>query len=800
MSQRISISVGASRKETNWKNLELNWEQFIEKLKKPIVTNETYAEYIKAAKDKQLEIKDVGGFVGGTISGGRRLINSISARSLLTLDIDYAPAEFFTEFSLSFDCEALLHSTHKHGKDNVRYRLIIPLKREVLPDEYEAISRKLAGNLDIEWFDPTTFQPERLMYWPSISKDAVYYIERQKGKWLDPDQLLDSYADWRDTSEWPISVKATKGIKDRLAKQEDPVDKGGMVGVFCRCYGIEEAILKFLPHVYEQTDQEDRWTYKEGSTHGGMLVYDNKFSFSHHSTDPTQGRLCNAFDLVRLHLFGDSDDKISNDTPLNKKPSYTKMIEHLTQDSEVKKHVVLDRIEKKTGAAPTIENGDWVTGLEMDKKGNILNTINNIVTILNNDEKFKDNLCFDDLQKVPKLKKDLPWRKIDRFSSELRDSDDAEFRNYFEIMYGVNHKDKLKDGLEIVIHKNTFHPVRDYLNNLEWDKISRVETLLVDYLAAEDNEYVREVTRKTLVAAVARIYQPGIKFDHVLTLVGPQGLGKSRLLSKLGGAWFSDTFGSLQNKDAMEQIQGVWIMEIGELAGLKRQEVEAVKLFIAKQVDRFRVAYGKRVVSYARQCIFIGTTNNREFLQDMTGNRRFWPVEVGIGVDGIKPVKDISQEEVDQIWAEACYMYGMGETLYLDTYMEVEAKKVQEQYTEVDERTGAITQFADMLLPANWYDLSVYEKREFLQDPVNGVFQRDYITVPELWCELLGGTVKDLGKYETKGIRAIMNHLKGWVPELINRKPYGTQRGWMREDGELHKAAKLKQHSQSSLI
>lgn len=790
MNGKVWISTGASRLEKAWKNQQVSWEKLAKKLETPVRTKETYAEYMAMKKDEQDKIKDVGGFVGGTITGGRRVKNSCTARSVITLDVDFADEGFWIDFLMQYECEAVLYSTHKHGLGRCRYRLLIPCSRDVMPDEYEAVARKVAGDLGIELFDSTTFQPERLMYWPSCSKDGLYVYERSmRNEWLDVDHVLETYADWRDVTQWPVSEKAKKRVLDTVSKQEDPAEKGGVVGVFCRVHSVSSAIDKYLSHVYEQTDTADRYTYREGSTFGGLAVYDDKWAYSHHSTDPVSGRMCNAFDLVRIHLFGDSDDRVEEGTPNVKKPSYDKMIELATKDDKVKVNIVQDKVEKRVAKVERQEGRseeDWQQGLEVDKKGNTLNTISNVVLILSNDERLKGVLGYDDLRKVPIVLRDLPWRKVGKFSREMVDTDDAEIRQFLEMYYGVTSKDKIKDALDIVVKQNLFHPVKEYLGGCKWDGVERLDTMLIKWLGAEDNAYVREVTRKTFVAAVARVYEPGIKFDHVLVLTGPQGIGKSRLIARLGGEWYSDTFGNLQNKDAMEQIQGVWIMELGELAGLRRQEVDTIKLFISKEVDRFRVAYGRRVDTFPRQCIFIGTTNNEEFLQDVTGNRRFWPVSV-LGVGSEKEgVKDMKQSEIDQIWAEACVRYVMGEDLYLTGEIVGMAVKEQEKHSETHDLTNKLADYLDTKVPSQWINMTIYDRRDFLTSTdelkAEGLYMRDYITIPEIWTELVGGSLKDMTRPNTKYLRDIMNKMPGWKSYLINRKPYGTQRGWVRED------------------
>ena len=218
--------------------------------------------------------------------------------------------------------------------------------------------------------------------------------------------------------------------------------------------------------------------------------------------------------------------------------------------------------------------------------------------------------------------------------------------------------------MALVSSERLYHPVKEYLNGLSWDGTKRLENLLVDYLGAEDTPYVRAVTRKTLVAAVARIYEPGTKFDSILVLNGPQGIGKSTLFARLGRAWYSDSLSisDMKDKTASEKLQGYWILELGELAGIRKMDVETVKSFITRTDDKYRKAYGVNVESHPRQCIIVGSTNSDGgFLRDVTGNRRFWPVRV-LGKGRHKPW---DLDAVDQIWAEAAEYYHQGEELFL---------------------------------------------------------------------------------------------------------------------------------------
>ena len=239
----------------------------------------------------------------------------------------------------------------------------------------------------------------------------------------------------------------------------------------------------------------------------------------------------------------------------------------------------------------------------------------------------------------------------------------------------------------MVSSERLYHPVKEYLGSLKWDGTRRLDTLLIDYLGAEDTPYVRAVTRKTLVAAVARIYQPGIKFDSILVLNGPQGIGKSTLFARLGGQWYSDSLSitDMKDKTAAEKLQGYWILELGELVGIKKMDVETVKSFISRTDDKYRQAYGVNVESHPRSCIIVGSTNSDGgFLRDITGNRRFWPVQV----TGCGKYHPWELTDVDQIWAEAIERYNSGEELFLTGSLEDEAVSQQREVMEVDEREG----------------------------------------------------------------------------------------------------------------
>lgn len=784
----ISIAIGLSLTSKKWKNTVLKWSDLVERLSKPVITAEAYKQFINASKQEQSKIKDVGGFVGGFLVNGKRDKSSVLNRTLLTLDIDFSHNHFWDDFTISYACAAVLHSTHKSSPDKPRHRLIIPLNRTVTQEEYQAISRRIAATMNIDLFDQSTFDVNRLMFWPSVSSDVEYYFKYQDGEFLDADSVLDTYTDWHDTTQWPTATDNSIVIRQTLQKQEDPTLKEGLIGLFCRAFSIQEAIAEFLSDVYEECNDENRYSYRQGSTAGGLLVYENKFAYSHHGTDPATGRLCNAFDLVRIHKFGYLDKG------KDEKASLREMEKFIISLPEIKKLIASERLEEakfdfidEVKEQDTDNDNDWVTELTCNTKGDYDSSANNLNIILENDTYLKGAFKLNIFDNKRYVTKSLPWRKIEK-QEPLRDVDYSGVRNYIECIYGISANLKIEDALALQFEKHKYHPIRDYLKSLTWDGKKRIDTLLIDYFGAEDNIYIRESIRKMLVAAVARVFEPGIKFDMALILVGPQGTYKSTFIKKLGQDWFSDTFTTVQGKESFEQMQGAWILEMAELAGLKKAEVETIKHFISKREDMFRPAYGRVVETYKRQCVFFGTTNSFDFLRDSTGNRRFLPINVNFDNKTKDVIEDMSQNEIDQIWAEAYYLYKEGEPLYLQGEANDLAAQSQKEHISYDDRRGTILAFLDKELPKDWDNYSLFERQRFLEDPLSPNVKgqkRDIVCIAEIWCELLGKDKADLNQKNAREMNEIMRTIDTWEyagSTTTRFSLYGTQRFYRRKD------------------
>ena len=773
----MKIAYGNSRMEKRWKNNEISWDDFCRRVSTTQTTTETVEEYRKMTKPQQDAVKDVGGFVGGHLRGGRRKTGTVLCRSMLTLDMDHGTPDILDELSLFNSHELCVYSTHKHTPEAPRLRLIFPLKRDVSEEEYPALARKVAQEIGMDLFDETTYQPHRLMYWPSTSRNGEYVYQVMDGDILDPDAYLGLYDDWRDVSTWPVSSRESEAVEKSAKQQADPLAKTGAVGAFCRTYPIREAIEKFLPDVYAPSAMEGRYDYIPADSSAGVIIIDEKFAYSFHATDPACGQLLNAFDAVRVHKFPDDDPK----------KSYNAMAEFAVADERVKLRIFE---EKRQAAAEDFDEADpdaWKKQLQYEKKSmELKNNLHNLMLILENDENLK-GIVFNQLADGMEIRGKVPWPHPAKF---WRDADDAQLICYVDAAYGTFSARNYDIAVTKAVDDRSYHPIREFFETLpDWDGVERADTLLIDYLGAEDTPYVRAVTRKELCAAYCRVYHPGIKFDSMIVLNGDQGIGKSTLIAKLGGEWYSDSLNlsDMNDKTAAEKLQGYWIMEIGELAGMRKADLDKVKAFISRQDDKYRASFGRRVTPHPRQCVFFGTTNSQNgYLRDITGNRRYWNVKVP-GNGKYKPW-DMDADTVKQVWAEVMVYAKAGEKLYLSPELEDYAKEEQRAAMERDDREGLVQEYLDMLLPDTWDSMDVYKRRDYVRDaddPMrpDGSVRRMEVSNMEIWCECFGKAKEDMKPSDSYAISAIMERIAGWskTGKAKILPIYGRQRIYKRD-------------------
>lgn len=808
--RQLNISTAGSRTAKLWQQQTLWWSELCERLRVAARGQETLEAYLRLPKRQQDDLKDVGGFVGGTLANGHRKASAVTGRDLITLDLDNIPAGGTDDVLKRLEglgCAYAVYSTRKHEPGKPRLRCLFPLDRTATADEYEPLARKLASIIGMALMDPTTFEASRLMYFPSCCSDSQYVYQVADKPFLAADGLLGMYGDWRNIDEWPV-VPGSENKHVRLAaKQGNPLEKKGIVGAFCRQYDIYQAIDKFLPGVYEEVEgKADRLTFIEGSTVGGAIVYqDGLFLFSHHATDPTSGRLVNSFDLVRLHKFGDEDDDAEPGCPVNRLPSYSRMSAFALQDETVAGELSQSRYEQavqdfslsddaQAPAQASIENQPAKVDTSFLRKlkihpstGAYQKTIENAEIALEGDPNLAGRIRMDTFADSIVGYAPLPWAPRDKESDPFRwgENDDAGLRGYLEKILGFKTKDTINDALVLCAAKNRFNPVADFLNALQWDNKRRLDTLFIDYLGAADTPYIRAVTRKSFVAAVARAMQPGVKYDTMPVLTGAQGLGKTTLIQKLGKDWFTNSVESFEGKDAAELLQGVWVVEIGEMSAYKKSDLDTIKGFLSRTEDQYRAAYARKTEKHPRRCVFFGTSNRSDYLRDPTGGRRFLPIDVGLQKT-TKSVFDDLDGEVDQLWAEAVMHWRLGESLFLTGELEQEAKRQQEEHSESDPWEAAINEFVERKVPADWDKKGIdqrvlYWSGEFgkpgIEEPLG---DRDRICAPEIWIECLGNRdLRFMKRRDVTQINDILSRIKGWkkVGYAYRFGPYGRVKG-----------------------
>lgn len=808
-SRKLVISEANNRLSKQWVTTEITWSEFVERLGKPKVTAETLDEFLSYSKSKQDDIKDVGGFVGGKLKGNLRRSEAVESRSLITLDLDNLAYEDDTKIIKtlnSLGCAYVVYSTRKHQTTKPRIRVIFPLAEDVSAEEYEPIARKVAEFIGLRYCDPTTFQAVRLMYWPSHSIDSDYVFTYADKPMLDGAAILNMYVDWKDVTSWPEVPDAQKLHQNMLKKQENPLEKEGIVGAFCRRFNIYQAIDEFLPGVYEPCNVADRLTFIGGSTTAGAIVYqDGLFLYSHHATDPCSQKLVNAFDLVRLHKFGHLDIQAEVNTPVAKLPSWLAMKEWVMARTDVKKDLLKERQQKAIAEFSIVDDkneevlegeiveddDNWKDDIQYSADGmKALSTLANIILILRNDKELKFKIFKDIFSSRILVRDGVPWdRKFETPDRIWNDTDDAGLRWYLESFYGITSTNKIMDGVSLIAEENAENKVATRLQSTQWDGEKRLETLFIDYLGCEDNVYTREISEKSLVAAVRRAIYGGIKWDNMPILIGPQGVGKSTFLKILGMDWYNDSLVNVEGKDACELIQGSWILEMGELSSLRKSELNLVKNFLSRTDDIFRASYGRRAQKYPRRCAFFGTANDTNFLRDETGNRRFWPIDCFI----YKPKKSIFNDlndELDQIWAEACELAkNKFYSLVLSKEAEKIAKEEQEAHSEDNVFKGIILDYLDKKIPKNWNSLDAFAKRTFLDEYEEQVLlhddliQRDKICAAEIWEEALKNSVRFMKKSDSIEINKVLASLKEWEKMKTSSKfgKYGVQRGYKRK-------------------
>ena len=735
--------------DTTPKTKKYTWEKLKRKFLKALVTSETLENYFRMNRDERLRIKDIGGFVGGRFNKGRKKAG-LKNRSLLTFDLDDAPADFISYCLKHLPFEWLIYSTHSHTPKNPRYRLVVPLSSPVVSAElYREIAKAFVKTyLDPAWVDECSYKPAQLMFWPSVSSNGVYDSGFSNNPaFFDPDSL-------------DIDLES---VLPSLNNVQDPLQKSGTIGDFNNAYyPIQLAFDELLDGIYEATDQPGRYTFKEGQSSKGVVIYnDGKTAFSFHDTDPAgDGHVKNAYDLVCIHLFK-GDEKAMN--------------HFANQDPRVARY----RAEQLRSEFDAIEDDeDWLTKLEFhEKTGDILPTIKNFELIFSHDERLKGLGGYNLFSWRHEKTADLPWWEYDKGKPEWTDADESALDGYLEENYkGLYSERKRTKALSNVIRRRSFHPLRDRIKALEWDGVPRIESFLHDFFGAEISDYTNAISRKLFVAGIARLFNPGCKFDYVVVLNGTQGIGKSFTIARLAYDQYSNDLATFKDKAAVEAILGSWLIEIGEMTAHRKAEADEIKQFITRTHDKLRMAYAKNIENYPRQCIFIGSVNDRMFLKDQTGNRRFWVVDCNEKAREYVPMEALTLDVVDQLWAEAYQLFLKGEKLYLDEKLEEQAREIQQEHMLISDEELRIEDFLNSKIWEGYYKLSP-EERQFYDG--ERALERTFTCAAEIWEVGLGRSRDKMTRADQIRIGQIVEKL-GWThlknPKYLGDDHYKKQR------------------------
>lgn len=769
----LDLSVAPSVSSRRWEAATLTWERLVDRAHNPEA------------------VKDCGGYVAGRLKGTARKKGQVEYRSAVTLDAD-AASETLPAVVAGLGLRALVHSTYSHTRAHPRYRVIFPIMGPGLSEEeYPRVARGLIEALGEAQFDPGSTQPERLMFWPATANPDEYEVVECQGETATAQGLLRDFGGLGPT---PDHMPGSK---------RDPMGLPGVAGAFNRVYDMARAVAEFhLP--YDPVDGEpNRWHYTPAESEGGVIVYPDGYVFSNHASDPAYGRALSMFDLVALHVYGGEDRAagVPQSTAPADRPSIQRAIREFAARPEIVTELVgadfapLDGDETEGGEAGARGLPEWVLEFHLHPKtGKPLDDVHNWDLLMKHDPVLR-SLARNNMDLTTVTRRPFPWRTVEAGKDDaLTNADRAQISAHLQRAYNMPRpaQEQLNGVIDMVAQDNAFHPVVEYLEGLEWDGVSRIET----YLPGAPDAYTRRVARLVAVQAVARALDPGVKVDNCLILTGRQGLGKSWFVETMARGW-TCTLGPIEGgglRDTVMAMTRSWITVADEGFAMKKADAEALKQFVTLTHDVIRLPYAREHVKLPRRQVIWGTTNDAVFLRAQEGNRRFLIVEVAEKLDFGK----YTDEYVNQVWAEAVHIwktskaqYGLKDNpeLFLSASEEAAAESVRSMATEEDSMTGLIQAYLDTLVPANWVEMSPEERISWLRDEeqgiVSGTHPIDVVCSLEIWEIALG---RERGKHSRVDILQITNALKplpGWfgpMPKPTRLPFYGPQRVFTRLD------------------
>lgn len=859
----------------------------------------TTSEYRDFDQMRQAREKMAPGFfIGCSFRGEQRKRDQIVTHQFITLDIDECTREIGQRFKRNEifpGIEHVVHSTRSHAPDKIKVHVIIPLAKSVNEDDWHAATRIAASMVDptMMAIDVVSYRPAQIMYFPSHNSDVTPIKIHNRGRMLRVDEfLLDWDGDANDIGSLPKSPREEK-IRVSELKAENPLDKRGIVGAFCRAFDIHETIAMLDPPKYEPsqtnetTGEIERYSYLGGKGHNGAIVYRHDGIatklHSHHGTDPVSalGQV-NAFDLYRLHMFGDlddwrdgkkedprelksykamerairegdefqairdeilsgrygdaasgfdsEDDPEASTAPVEGRPEGREIEDdglggaldgpveapESTPDGAAALGAVSTRRSPAPPPRPTSppDGADWRDKLALTEKLTIRKTLDNVVRILRNARTTAGRLVFDEFAQTIVCPYGFDTKGVGRIApnsvpsrATMEEVHRAHLQHLLSSPGGPGlpgwSLEVAKDILNTAIiqvaegQDRRYHPVTQWFADLPtWDGVARVKNLLSTVCHIPSDPYLRDVARHFMTGMVARVMEPGCKFDYMVILEGKQGRRKSTFLRNLAPwpALYANSDGHFdEQKKFIESTRGRLLIEIDELNKFRLVDIRAIKSTLSREYDGpVRLAFRRDEQTFARACILTGSTNDRQYLRD-EDNRRFWPVKIN---DNAPLDLDWLEANHAQIWAEALHLYRemlpMRHNGDLPFYLEGESRDIAERL-QADKVIHTLAD-DDAALAAAWLENPVPRGEEkcgygtaFADAPEDDglgveMVLRDITCAQEIWERAISGGG---GAYDERAQRRVahaMNQVPGWTSE--RRGPlcgkYGRPRVYRR--------------------
>lgn len=744
--EQYPIAYADRPNDYHWKQKSITWAELARMVRGQPARRKDCGNYILATLDRTEKVH--AGIPGRCIDVHRDNRSVLRRSAILALDVDTPDEHFDVTVDLVLSGKAYLwHTTFSSTPAAPRYRLLVMVDRDMAPDEYVAATTALASRLGEHQFDSGSFQAARYMFKPGASDRSLYEFGEGEGEPVEVDVLLEEWD--RDLSEAPMPAPSRF--------KRNPLEIEGVIGAFNREYVDLDDLIDAYALPYTRVS-EDRYSFIGSASEAGMgpVLGAPGLFFSHHSTDPAYEQACSAFDLVRLHMFGDEDERAKPGTPINRLPSHELMLEVSTRDKRVVSRIFAEQTEDMEIDPPASAGEDvgavgspaptssWRSSLRLTNRGKFIDNIQNWDLIRENDPVFsvlRHNLMTEAVEVAGNW---LPWRKVTGANRTFSGTDHIALRGYLERAYAFEPRtDKTRDMVLEKASRTPIVPVLDYLKSLAWDGVPRLETCLP---GAEHNRYNAMVARKVLTSAVARMFKPGLKWDHTLVLQGGEGLGKSLWIDRMATVGqpgedrvvYSSSLGNIASKDTLLAAHRSWIVVADEGHSLRKADNDALKEFLTKTHDVFRVPYGVDTKNYPRRFVVWSTTNDSTFLQRQEGNRRFLVVRCLERFD----IQSMTPEWVDQVWAEAVELYNRGEqTWLLDDEADV-ARSEREPFVEEDSVAGVIEEFLNTLVPEGWETRSPDARLQWLSDysagfEKEGTHRVTSTCTHQIWYEVL---------------------------------------------------------------